>query len=390
MTQRSRMFFSLLLAVLFAAARLACGQASTAGELTGTVADPSGAVIASAQLTITQASTGFSRTITSNSSGGYDFPDLQAGEYVLKVRAPGFTDAQYDEVSVLTGRAVNLNVQMKVGSSTQTVEVSSQAQVLETTSNTLATTINPDSVQNLPLNGRDALPFAQLMAGAQSGGDQRFETYNAMPNAALNITVDGMNDNFQRYRTSTTGFYDAAPLRIGAIDEVTVSTTDLTADAGAEGGATLRFDLKRGTNKFHGNAFWQAQNSAFDANTFYNDANNISKAKFHLNDFGGSLGGPIWKNKVFFFGNYEQEYIPGSVTGSASVLTQAAQAGNFTYTGTDGAQHTVNVLTVAAHNNFPSAVNPLIANQLSLIDPAVSKALAQIPTILPYQDSLQW
>jgi hypothetical protein len=390
MTQRSRIFLSLLLAVLFAAARLAHGQASTAGELTGTVADPSGAVIATAQLTITQASTGFRRTVTSNSGGGYDFPDLQAGQYVLKVVAAGFTDAQYDNVTVETGRTVNLNVQMKVGSSTQTVEVSSQAQVLETTSNTLATTINPDSVQNLPLNGRDALPFAQLMAGAQSGGDQRFETYNAMPNAALNITVDGMNDNFQRYRTSTTGFYDAAPLRIGAIDEVTVSTTDLTADAGAEGGATLRFDLKRGTNKFHGNAFWQAQNSAFDANTFYNDANNISKAKFHLNDFGGSLGGPIWKNKVFFFGNYEQEYIPGSVTGSASVLTQAAQAGNFTYTGTDGAQHTVNVLTVAAHNNFPSTVNSLIANQLSLIDPSVSKALAQIPTILPYQNSLQW
>ena len=115
MTQRSRIFLSLLLAVLFAAARLAHGQASTAGELTGTVADPSGAVIATAQLTITQASTGFSRTVTSNSGGGYDFPDLQAGQYVLKVVAAGFTDAQYDNVTVETGRTVNLNVQRKVG-----------------------------------------------------------------------------------------------------------------------------------------------------------------------------------------------------------------------------------------------------------------------------------
>ena len=99
------------------------------------------------------------------------------------------------------------------------MEVSAANEVLETTSNTLATTVSGDSIQDLPLGGRDALPFAELVPGAQSGGDERFTTYNAMPNGAINISVDGMNNNFQRYRTSTTGFFTAAPVRIGAVDE---------------------------------------------------------------------------------------------------------------------------------------------------------------------------
>jgi hypothetical protein len=374
---------------LSATGRMAWGQAATAGTLTGTVTDATGAVVPGTTLTISQPSTGFSRTATANAEGSYAFPNLQAGLYVLKASAHGFADAVYNDVTVVTGRTLDLNVQMKVGNSTQTVEVSGLGETLETTTNTLATTINPDSVQDLPLNGRDALPFAQLVAGAQSGGDERFETFDALPNASLNITVDGMNDNFQRYRTSTTGFFDAAPLRIGAIDEVTVSTNDLTADAGAEGAVTLRFEVKKGTNQFHGNAFWQTQNSAFDANTYFNDAQSpqFPKPKFHISDFGGSLGGPIWKDKIFFFGNYEQEYVPGSVTSYAPILTPAAQSGEFTYAGASGP---VNVLTVAANNGFPSTVNPIVQSEFQLINQAASKAQANVATSLPYQNELIW
>jgi len=401
MTHRRWMIFTLLPALLCVAPRVVFGQAQTAGELTGTVTDPSSAVIPGASVTLSRPSTGYSRTLTANGSGEFDFPDLQAGQYVLKVSAKGFADIRYTDVEVQTGRPLNLNVHMKVGPSTQTVEVSSAGEALETTTNTLSTTITPDAVQDLPLNGRDALPFAQLVEGAQSGGDQRFTTFNAMPNAAINITVDGMNDNFQRYRTSTTGFFDAAPLRIGAIDEVTVSTDDLTADAGAEGAATLRFELKRGTNQFHGNAFWQTQNSAFNANTYTNNAQGIPKSPYHISDFGGSLGGPMWKNKVFFFGNYEQEYVPGNVTGYADVLSTAAQNGNFSYVEScpsgspsncaNGSTNTVNVLSVAQANGFPYQVNSIIASEFNQINPSVGKALQNIPNpTIPYQDELIW
>ncbi len=385
--------FPLLLACLVLTPRFAHSQAQTVGQLAGTVSDPAGAAIPGAQLTLTQPTTGASASAAANGTGEYVFSGVMPGQYVLKVSAKGFADSVFDNVTVQTGRTLNLNVQLKVGTTTQTIEVEASGEVLETTTNTLSTTITPDAVQDLPLNGRDALPFAQLVAGAQSGGDERFETFDAMPNASINITVDGMTDNFERFRTNSTGFFEAAPLRIGAIDEATISTGDLTADSGAEGASALRFQLKSGSNQFHGNAFWQTQNSAFDANTYYNNAQTpkIPRPPFHLSDFGGSLGGPIWKNKVFFFGNYEQEYVPGTATGYQDVLTSAAEAGNFTYTGTDMAQHTVNVLSVAAANGFPSTTNSVVANQLNLINPTLTKLGAvQDSTALPYQNELIW
>jgi hypothetical protein len=357
--------------------------------LTGIVADPSGSVIPGATLIITRPVVGFQRTVTANGSGEYVIPDLQAGDYALRVSAKGFADSLYLDVVIATGRTYNQNIQMKIGAATDTVSVVSSGEVLETTSNTLDTTIKPDAVQDLPLNGRDVLPFAQLVSGAQSGGDTRFTTYNALPAAALNITVDGMNDNFQRFRSNSTGFFEAAPLRLGAVQEVTVSTNDLTADAGAEGAVALRFELKRGTNQYHGNAFWQTQNSAFNANTYQNNAEGIAKAPYHINDFGGSISGPILKNKLFLFFNYEQEYIPGSSQGFNLVLTQAAQQGSFNYTGTDNQEHTVNLLSIAAANGFPSTVNAAIASQFSSINTYDAKSLA-IPTILPYEDQVTW
>lgn len=384
-----------LLLSLCATAKLVLAQATTTGSLAGTVTDPSGSVVPDATLVLLQPATGSRHQQTTNGQGSYTFPDLQVGVYQLTVSRSGFSDSVYSSVAISIGRVSNLNVSLKVGSANQEVLVSSQGELLETTTNTLSTTITPDAVQDLPINGRDALPFAQLTPGAQSGGDLRFTTFNALPNASLNITVDGMNDNFQRYRTSTTGFYSAAPLRLGAIEEVTVSTNNLTADAGAEGAVTLRFQIKRGTNQFHGNVFWQHQNSALNANTFANNAQGLRKQPYHLNDFGGSVGGPIWKNKLFFFFNYEQEYIPGTQKGIANVLTSAAQAGNFTYQPVDasgsavGQPNTVNLLTIAAQNGFPSTTNSMIADELAQINKYTTNASFQ-STTLPYQDQASW
>lgn len=360
----------LLVALLFLFPSLARGQARSTGQLSGVVVDPSGAAVPNASLTLSEAAVGFATTVMSNESGQYVFPDLQPGSYVLKVSAKGFSDAVLSDVMIATGRTADVKVQMKIGSSSETVEVSASSQVLETTTNTLATTINPESIQDLPLNGRDVLPFAQLVAGAQRGGDQRFTTYNSLPNGAINITVDGMNDNFQRYRSSTTGFFTASPLRVGAMDEMTVATGDLTADAGAEGGVTLGFTTKRGTNQIHGNAFWEAYNSAFNANSYVNDfylsQGNLKsgrKQPSHTNDFGGSIGGPIWKNKLFGFFNFEYENIPGTRLFTRGVLTQAAQAGTFTYTRADNGQlQTVSLLNIAAAKGFPSQINGAGAN----------------------------
>ncbi len=392
-----KLFAFLLLACLFLIPSSAMGQARIEGQLSGTVADPSGAAVPDASLTLSQAATGFSLTVTSNASGAYVLPNLPPGTYKLTVNAKGFTPSVYDEVVVYTGRTTDLSVGLKVGTSAQTVEVSAASEVLETSTNTLATTVSADSIQDLPLGGRDVLPFAQLVSGAQVGGDLRFTTFNSMPNGAINISVDGTNNNFQRFRTSTTGFFEAAALRLGAIDEVTVSTSDLTADAGAEGGVTLKFTIKRGTNQFHGSGFWEAYNSAFNANSFQNDAYLAAaltslgrKQPYHTNDFGGNVGGPILRNKLFFFVNFEWENQPGTGIFTQGVLTSTAQQGMFTYTRADnGQQQTVNLYNVAGGAGFPSTPNANVASLLTSINTLAANGTLTPNTTTPYLQSLQ-
>lgn len=388
---------SLIIAFSLLLPGIASGQARTEGELSGKISDPSGAVVAGASLTLSQASTGISLTTTANSSGEYVFPTVLPGTYKLTVDAKGFKQATYSDVHVYTGRATDLNVNLTVGSTSQVVDVSAAGEVLETTTNTLATTVTADSIQELPLSGRDVLPFAQLVPGAQVGGDLRFTTYNSMPNAAISISVDGTNNNFQRFRTSTTGFFEAAALRVGAIDEVSVSTSDLTADAGAEGAVTLRFTTKRGTNQFHGSAFWQAYNSAFNANSYQNDAYLSAgltslgrKQPFHTNDFGANFGGPIIKNKLFFFFNFEFENQPATAIFTEGVLTPAAQAGTFTYLRADNNQpQTVNLYNIAGGAGFPATPNANVQSVLSDVNTLAANGTLSPNTTDLYLQNLQ-
>ena len=393
-----------LLAVALLIPALVFGQGRTEGQLSGKVLDPSGATVPAAQLTLNQGTTGATLNATTNATGQYVFPSVLPGTYKLSVEAKGFARAILDGVVVYTGRTTDQDVTVNVGSTSQSVEVQAEGAVLETTTNTLATTVVGDSIQDLPLNGRDILPFAQLVPGAQVGGDLRFTTYNSMPNGAINITVDGTNNNFQRFRTSTTAFYSAAPLRVGAIDEVSVSTSNLTADAGAEGAVTLRFTTKRGTNQFHGSAFWEAYNSAFNANSFANNALLSAglkaqgrKQPFHTNDFGFNIGGPIIKNKLFFFGNFEWENQPSTALFTEGVLTPFAQAGNFSYPRADnGQQQTVSLYNIAATYgaahpgaNISSTPNANVQTVLSEINALAQKGTLNPNNTDPYLLALQ-
>jgi len=354
-------------------------QVLTTGGISVLVVDQSGGVIPNATLTLSDPLTGLTRAATTNVSGLYTYSDLQPATYRLKVAAKGFADAVIKDVVVQAAHTVDLKVEMKVGAATEVVEVSAQGQALETTTNTLSTTLDPEAIQDLPLLGRDALQFAELVAGATTAGQERYTVMDALPAAALNITVDGANDNFQRYRSTTTGFFTAAPLRIGAFDELTVSTNELTADAGAEGSTTLKFVTKRGTNQFHGTGFWQAENSVFNANSPTLNAEGVKKPSSHLNDYGGSLGGPLWKNKIFFFVNYESETSPGAFGDTAQVFTTGAngqanaEAGDFTYETNNGGQNTVNLLQIAQANGLPSTANSVTAGLLSQINSYLSK-----------------
>ena len=162
-------FFLFIFATL-----LANAQVRTTGQVSGTVVDPSGAALSAATITARDTSTGLTQSVTANDSGQYVFPSLQPGNYQLTATAPGFAAAVYNDLVVEAGRTKDLEIKMKLGAATEHVEVSASGEVLETTTNTLSSTIDPDEIQNLPLAGRDILPMAELVAGAQSGGDERF------------------------------------------------------------------------------------------------------------------------------------------------------------------------------------------------------------------------
>jgi hypothetical protein len=362
----------------------------TTGEIRGTVMDPGNAVVPRASVTAKDTSTGLSFSTISGGDGAYIVPNLLPGNYSITVTAPGFQTSIFDHVTVETGRTTDLPITLTVGTITQTVEVTGSAVALETTSNQVATTVRNDYIKDLPIDGRDVLQFASLDAGYTSG------TFNGLFQGALNITLDGADVNDTRYK-STNGFASLVALRLDAIEEVTVSTSGLESNAASGGAMTIQFTTRRGTSQYHGSAFEEVRNDYFYANDFFNNMKGLPKTQQRLNDFGGSLGGPLkipwvpyFKNKLFFFVNYEDAPVPGAANKSATVLVPAAQAGNYTYKGTDGNLYTVNVLTLAASAGYSGTVDPTVKAALTTINGTLNSG-----TLLPitnnyFQQTLNW
>ena len=254
------------------------------GEIKGVVEDPANAFVPKASITALDKSTGLSFATVSGGDGAYIVPNLLPGSYSVTVGAPGFQTSVFDGVVVETGRATELPVHLSVGSVNQTVEVNSSAVALETTSNQVATTVRNDYIKDLPIDGRDVLQFASLSAGYTAG------TFNGLFQGAINVSLDGTNVGDTRYK-STNGFASLVPLRLDSIEEVTVSSAGLEANAAAGGAMTIQFTTRRGTSHYHGSAFEEARNDAFNATDFFTNMRGLPKPQQRLNDFGGSFGG---------------------------------------------------------------------------------------------------
>ncbi len=374
---------------------LAFGQSQTTGQIRGTVTDPSGAGVPDTNLSVKDLATGLVKTATSGASGGYTFLNLQAGTYEITASKTGFNKAVYSNIVVDAARTTDQPISLQVGSVSSTVEVTGVAPVLQTSSNQIATTVTNKDVQDLPMSGRDTLPFALLMAGSQSvyGGS----TFDGLPNASLDITLDGMNNNSQRFKSGGTSFYQFAPARLDAIDEITIATTGSGADASGTGAMEIKTVTQRGTDQYHFKLFEQFRNEDLNANSFINNARGLPVTKLRENDFGGNIGGPLpipfvpyFKHKLFFFINFEATPLPSSTVENATLLTPPAQSGNFSYIGTDHQVHTVNVLGLAGANGYPSTIDPTVAGMLSTINGAVGKGVLQPSTTNLYQQTLQW
>jgi hypothetical protein len=372
MTHPRHALCAALAMVCLAVALPSHAQVRTTGQIVGTAKDPSGAVVPNADVEVTDVGTANRQTGKTGPDGGFVFPNLQPGHYRILATAVGFEPAVVEDVVVETGRTTNLEVRLAVGALQENVNVVGRSTVVETTSSTVSTTVRNQEIAKLPLSGRDVLGFALLTPGTATSSTQRFSTFNGLPGGAINITLDGINNNSQRFRSGGTSFFTFAPVRLGSVEEVTVSTSGLTADAGAEGAVQVQFVTKRGTNAVHWQAFEQMRHDALNANSWLNSVRGLPKNKLRLNEWGGNVGGPLVRGKLFYFANFEQPIQPSEATFTRNLLTPEAQQGIFRYSATDGSTRTVNLLDIARANGQPSTVDPFMASQFSRINGTLS------------------
>jgi hypothetical protein len=382
---------SLLLGLVWtvlANATLVLAQVATTGQFVGTVQDHSGAVVPGVELQLQNVDTKAVQTAVSNADGGFVFPTLLPGIYTLTATKQGFETIAYKSIVINAARTTNQTVILTVGAVTQTIEVQGEAQILHTTTTTVSSTVDAKYLQDLPLPGRNALPFALLSAGAQQGVTSRDSTFNGLPGGSINITLNGIANNAQRFKSGGTSFFAFVAPRLESVQEVTISTSNLSANSTGQGAIQIQFVTKSGTNAWHGEVFWQHENSALNANNWFNNARRIKRPVFIRNDQGGSLGGPVIKNKLFFFVSYAHVITPQSADFETRVLTPEAQTGVFTYIGSDGVRRSENLLRIAGLNGFPSTINPIIGAQLQKIQSSTSAG--SLSTFDLFRNRLRW
>ena len=350
----------------------------TTADIVGTVTDNSGAVVPGAKVTITNLDTEAPRQTQTDASGAYVVSLLPIGRYSVRVEANGFKAFTVASTTLASGDRARVDAQMQVGEMSQTVEVQAQTPALQTDSSSQGSTVTERAVQDLPLNGRNFTVLAQLAPGTNAGSpsalssgtrpDDRRQTatiaVGAQGSQVNNYMVDGMDNNDRAIGT--------AILRpsIDALAEMRVQTSLFTAEVGRVSGGVINLLTKSGTNEFHGTLYEYFRNDKLDSRSFFT----LAKPEYRQNQFGGSLGGPIIKNKTFFFADYEGFRQVQGQPYTASVPTAAMKAGNFNgvapvYNPSTLTQTAPGVYsrTLYPNDTIPaSAFNPIALNYLNL------------------------
>jgi len=334
-----RISLAIAIGVMWLSSNLLFAQVDT-GSILGTVTDPSGAIIHDANVTLTNEGTNSKLTTTAGTDGGYKFTPVRIGSYTVSASYPGFQTTEVRHITVNVGAAVVANFTLKPGQVAETVEVTSAAPVLETQDASVGQVINTRNVNNLPLNGRNFTFLAQLAAGVNSPqADTRGNaasgafSANGLRPAQNNYMLDGIDNNSDTVDfLNGTNFVVLPP--VDAIQEFKVQTSDFSAEYGRSGAAVLNATIKSGTNSFHGSAWEFLRNDKFDAADYFENAGGIKKGELRLNQFGVSLGGPVIKNKIFFFGDYEGlRRLQGTIlSGSVPTLAERNGSGNGPFT----------------------------------------------------------
>jgi hypothetical protein len=300
--------FTALCVFLLSAVAFGQSEVGTA-SLNGTVLDPSGAAVSGAKVTATNNATGFTRTTQTSDAGLYSLLRLPVGTYDVSIEANGFKTAKRTAVPLAIGAVATIDIALEIGAAQETVSVSAEVPVVETTRSQTSTVVSEKAVADLPVNGRNFLDFTLLTPGVSRdytrGGDISFGGQRGTANSLL---VDGADSNNIFFGQSTgrsgTG-RNPYSFSQDAVQEFQVNTNGYAAEIGRAGGGVVNVITKSGTNDLHGTLFEFFRDKALNANTWANNRRGAPKRAYHFNQFGGNLGGPVVKNRVFFFFDYD-------------------------------------------------------------------------------------
>lgn len=326
-SQRVR-FLSVLVVLSFTFFFATHAHAQTTATVTGTVTDATGAVVPNAAVQAVGLATGITRDAISDSAGIYLLPSLQPGDYKLVVKASGFGPYTVPKIQLDVDQKITINAQLKVDAAGQTVEVNSAATQIIADTVTVGTVLDQRTVQELPLNGRHFLDLTVLTPGgvtAPSSGSLTAPSRGLGANSfitagnredSVNFQINGvnLNDNIQNQITFQPS--------INTTSEFKIDNSTYSAEYGRSSGSIVNVATRSGTNKFHGEIFDYNRNNSFDARGFFNPKSTAQNA-LKRNNFGGAFGGPIFHDKLFFFGSYEGLRQHQTIVTNAGVLTQA-------------------------------------------------------------------
>ncbi len=390
-----RKSFSIILLVLVAV--MAAAAQTTTGRLSGTVSGPDG-LLPNATVVARDNKTGKELTATTTDNGAFLFSQLEFGAYTVTITSSGFKTFVANDVKIDVGREYTLNPTMELGSLEENVTVTAGADVVTATSAQVSATVSPQQIMSLPLVTRNPLALTGLQAGVAPTAASPFQntSINGLRTSLTNITRDGINIQDAFIRANATDFAPGRP-SVDDTGEFTIITSNQESDQGY-GGAQIRLVTPRGTKDFHGALFAYNRNSDFAANTFFNNRSGLVRPFRNRNQFGGKVSGPMWlpgvgegspvfwKDKGFFFFNYEGIRDPLSGRFNRTILTPLSRGGGFSFNRTTaGAPNQFcpsgNAQSVCTIPNLLGFANGAGLGVPGTIDPIMlSRIISQLPT----------
>jgi len=348
-----------LIGVVLLAAGLLAAQSLT--SLNGIVSDPSGAVVPGAQITLENVATQAARQTTSDEAGRYIFPQMPPGNYRIRAKAQGFSEVTMNDVRLLVSTPTTINISLKVGAVAEAVQVTAEGAQVNTTDATIGNAYGTRPILQLPLEARNVVGLLALQPGVtflgENNGTSRSGSVNGGKADQANVTLDGVDVNDQQDRSA---FTSVLRVTLDSVQEFRVTTTNANAEQGHGSGAQIALVTKSGGNGIHGSAYEFTRNTVTTANSFFNNLAGLPKPKLIRNTFGAAVGGPVKKNRLFYFFNFEGRRDAKEGTSQRMVPNADFRQGIMHYVKTDGTVGTLTPAQVTALDPLHIGPNPAV------------------------------